>query len=298
MVAESMMNLEVRMDLIVSDYKQLSEDYQRVEQAIRFLEANTGNQPTLKEIADSVNLSEYHFQRLFQRWAGISPKRFLQYLTKENAKYMLEHSASLMETAYASGLSGPGRLHDLFVTCEAVTPGEYKARGAGLTIRYGFHPTPYGECLLAMTERGVCHLSFVRRADRKEALEALIKAFSAAEFLQDESTTAASVERIFAKSSGEAPSQLKLHLHGTNFQIKVWEALLRIPSGSAVSYGDIAEAIGNPSVARAVGNAVAKNPVAVLIPCHRVLRKVGGFGNYRYGSARKKALIAWEMAHN
>lgn len=284
------------MDLTVTDYKQLSEDYQRVEQAILFLEANVGHQPTLKEVADSVHLSEYHFQRLFQRWAGISPKRFLQYLTKESAKDMLERSASLLETAYASGLSGPGRLHDLFVTCEAVTPGEYKARGAGLSIRYGFHPTPFGECLLALTERGVCHLSFVRNTDRGGALESLKKAFPAAELLRDEDATAPSVEQIFARVSGEAASPLHLHLFGTNFQIKVWEALLNIPQGNAFSYEDIAGVIGKPSAARAVGSAVAKNPVAVLIPCHRVLRKVGGFGDYRYGRARKQALLVWEMA--
>jgi AraC family transcriptional regulator, regulatory protein of adaptative response / methylated-DNA-[protein]-cysteine methyltransferase len=279
------------------DYKQMSEDYRRIEQAILFLEANAERQPSLKEVAESIHLSEYHFQRLFTRWAGISPKKFLQYLTKENAKSMLERSASLLDAAYASGLSGPGRLHDLFVTCEAVTPGEYKARGAGLTIRYGFHPTPFGDCLLAITHRGLCSLSFVSNGDQYSAFKSLKAGFPAADFKEDLQATLPYIQRIFSSSAGDDSIPLHLHLLGTNFQIKVWEALLHIPQGQAVTYGDIATMIGEPAASRAVGRAVGSNPIAVLIPCHRVLRKLGSFGDYRYGTARKKALLGWELAH-
>jgi AraC family transcriptional regulator of adaptative response/methylated-DNA-[protein]-cysteine methyltransferase len=285
------------MESTMSDYRQMSEDYRRIEQAILFLEANAGRQPELKEVAESVHLSEYHFQRLFTRWAGISPKKFLQYLTKENAKNMLERSASLLDTAYASGLSGPGRLHDLFVTCEAVTPGEYKARGAGLTIRFGYHYTPFGECLLAITERGLCYLAFISNEDYSAALQDLNAAFHAAEFVEDAEATAPYVQHIFSTAAEERSLPLHLHLLGTNFQIKVWEALLHIPQGQAITYGELAASVGEPGASRAVGRAVGKNPIAVLIPCHRVIRKLGSFGGYRYGPARKKALLGWEMAH-
>jgi AraC family transcriptional regulator of adaptative response/methylated-DNA-[protein]-cysteine methyltransferase len=274
------------------DYYQLSEDYQRIEQAILYLEAHYRQQPDLKEIAASIGLSEFHFQRLFSRWVGISPKRFLQFLTKEGAKQMLEHSTNLLDTTYALGLSSPGRLHDLFVTTEAVTPGQYKARGDGLTIRYGFHPTPFGSCLLAVTERGICHLAFVQEG-QEAALTVLQSEWKRAELHQDPAATETLVERIFTpEQSGK--ERLPLFLNGTNFQIKVWEALLRIPAGSVTTYQQVASQIGRPKATRAVGNAVAHNPIAVLIPCHRVIRKLGEFGNYRYGSARKKALLAYE----
>jgi AraC family transcriptional regulator of adaptative response/methylated-DNA-[protein]-cysteine methyltransferase len=278
-----------------NDFEQQAEDYGRVEEAIRFLERNVQHQPELKEIAGSVGLSEYHFQRLFTRWVGISPKRFLQFLTKEGAKRLLEQSDNLLSVAYDVGLSGPSRLHDLFVTCEAVTPGEYKRQGEGLRIVYGFHPTPFGEVLLALTERGICHLAFVERGERAAALENLRRGWKNAMLAEDSSATRPLIGRIFAPPrEGLAP--LPLYLSGTNFQIKVWEALLSIPPGSAATYEGIAAAIGMPRAARAVGNALAENPLPVLIPCHRVIRKTGSFGNYRYGSARKKALLGWEMA--
>jgi len=273
------------------DYNQLSEDYTRVEQAIRYLEANAHRQPDLREVAESVHLSEYHFQRLFTRWAGISPKRFLQFLTKENAKALLENT-NLLDATYSAGLSSPGRLHDLFVKCEAVTPGEYKLKGAGLRIAYGFHPTPFGECLLAATERGICFLAFVTDGGRAAALKAMKADWQNAEWVEDPRQTEPHVKAIFSPSS---KTPISLHLRGTNFQIKVWEALLRIPSGHVTSYEDLAARTGNPSAARAVGNALANNPVAYLIPCHRVLRKVGDFGNYRYGQARKKAMLMREI---
>ncbi len=276
-------------------YEQLAEDYRRIEQAIRFLERNVQRQPGLKEIAENVNLSEYHFQRLFTRWVGISPKRFLQFLTKESAKRLLERSNNVLAVAYDVGLSGPGRLHDLFVACEAVTPGEYKSRGEGLEITYGFHASPFGECLLAVTGRGICHLAFVEAGDREGALENLRRGWKEAHLVENPSLTRPLISRVFHLAGRDLPP-LTLYLNGTNFQIKVWEALLRIPPGSVTTYEDIAISIGMPRAARAVGNAVGSNPIPVLIPCHRVIRKAGDFGNYRYGSARKKALLGWEMA--
>ncbi len=270
-----------------------SQDYQLIEQAIRFIETNATRQPELEEVAAAVGLSEFHFQRLFTRWAGISPKRFLQFLTKENAKRLLAESENLLETTHQVGLSSLGRLHDLFVTTEAVTPGEYKSGGAGLTIRYGIHPTPLGACLIATPERGICHLGFVQ-ASEGEAIDRLVHDWSQAKMVEDYRTTARLVAPIFdLGQSGR--DELRLHLRGTNFQIKVWEALLQIPQGTVTTYEQLAARIGKPSALRAVGTAVGHNPVAVLIPCHRVLRKDGDFGNYRYGSARKKALLFSEF---
>jgi AraC family transcriptional regulator of adaptative response/methylated-DNA-[protein]-cysteine methyltransferase len=241
-------------------------------------------------------LSEYHFQRLFTRWVGVSPKRFLQFLTKEHAKQVLESSASVLEATYQSGLSGPGRLHDLFVTCEAVTPGEYKSRGRGLQIAYGFHLSPFGDCLLAVTERGVCGLAFAEGGDRRKALADLRSRWRNADLQEDPKLTATWVERIFPLRGDQLVPPLHLFLNGTNFQIKVWEALLRIPWGSLVSYEAIAVHLGAPKAARAVGQAVAVNPIAVVIPCHRVIHKMGVFGKYHWGAARKKAILGWEMA--
>lgn len=280
------------MEIIDSNYGQLSEDYQRIEQAIQYLEAHYLHQPELSEIAENIGLSEYHFQRLFTRWVGISPKRFLQFLTKEGAKDLLERS-NVLDTAHGVGLSGPGRLHDLLVQTEAVTPGEYKARGAGLTIRYGFHPTPFGECLLGLTERGICHLGFTQTG-RDAALENLLGDWKDARLMEDIAATGALIGPIFSLERN--PTPIALFLTGTNFQLKVWEALLKIPAGGVCTYEGLAAEIGRPAAIRAAGTAVGRNPVAVLIPCHRVIHKVAKFGNYRYGSARKKALLAWEAA--
>jgi AraC family transcriptional regulator of adaptative response/methylated-DNA-[protein]-cysteine methyltransferase len=273
-------------------FEQLSEDYQRIEQAIRFIEANAKRQPDLREVAESVHLSEYHFQRLFTRWAGISPKRFLQFLTKENAKQLLSQT-NLLDATYEAGLSSPGRLHDLFVQCEAVTPGEYKSKGRGLTIHYGFNASPFGECLLAVTGRGICFLAFVQNENREASLAELIRDWPNADLREDTTRIAHYMAQIFHP---QPDTRILLHLHGTNFQIKVWEALLRIPAGEVATYKELAARIGQPNAARAVGSAVAHNPVAYLIPCHRVLRKAGEFGNYRYGTERKKAMLAREYA--
>jgi AraC family transcriptional regulator of adaptative response/methylated-DNA-[protein]-cysteine methyltransferase len=284
------------MNLSATDYRQLNEDYPLIERAIQYLENNAQRQPELGEVAGAVGLSEFHFQRLFTRWAGISPKRFLQFVTKENAKDLLDRSENLLDTTLQVGLSSLGRLHDLFVTTEAVTPGEYKSRGAGLTIRYGLHPTPFGKCLIGLTDRGICHLSFVQ-ASEGDAVDALTADWGQARMLEDHRATLPFVEPIFDLNQ-RGNRSLRLHLRGTNFQIKVWEALLRIPPGSVTTYGGIADQVGRPGATRAVGSAVGRNPVAVLIPCHRVIRKLGEFGGYRYGSARKKALLGWELSRS
>ena len=278
------------------DYDQLSQDYDRIEQVIRFIDSSHDQQPSLKEMAQVVNLSEYHFQRLFSRWVGISPKRFMQYLTKERAKQLLDDSDDLLSVSHAAGLSGPGRLHDLFVGSEAMTPGEYKQRGRGVAIRYGFHQSPFGECLVAQTERGVCSLMFIEEHNHRAALSELRANWPAAEIEKDYEDTQHVIDEMMALFQPRSSSPLRLHLNGTNFQIKVWEALLRIPPGSVVSYQDIAIYIVIPNASRAVGNAISNNPLPVLIPCHRVIRKTGNFGDYRWGTSRKKALLGWEMA--
>jgi AraC family transcriptional regulator, regulatory protein of adaptative response / methylated-DNA-[protein]-cysteine methyltransferase len=279
---------------------ELSEHYQLIEQAIQYIEANVQRQPELEEIASAIGLSEYHFQRLFTRWAGISPKRFMQFLTKEHAKDLLARSENLLETTHQVGLSSLGRLHDLFINTEAVTPGEYKSHGAGLTIRYGLHYTPFGKCLVATTERGICHLGFVQTSEGN-AIDNLVAAWKQAKMIEDYKSTAPFIARIFpnpksATAFKQADQRLSLHLRGTNFQIKVWEALLNIPTGSVTTYEQIAAQVGNPNAVRAVGTAVGHNPIAVLVPCHRVIRKSGEFGNYRYGAARKMALLAREFS--
>ncbi len=277
------------------NYTQLSDDYSRIEQVIYYLEKNAYRQPSLSEIADNIHLSEYHFQRLFTRWVGISPKRFLQFITKEHAKQLLAKSGSILDVAYQVGLTSPGRLHDLFITWEAVTPGEYKLRGSGLTIYYGFHSTPFGEILLGSTERGICNLSFVSPGGQADSLVSLHKNWPKASLVEDPSVTQPLVGQIF-HSANQTIKDLHLYLSGSNFQLKVWEALLRIPSGNVVSYRDVASYLKAPNASRAVGNALANNPVAVLIPCHRVINSLGEFGHYHYGDARKVALLGWEMS--
>ncbi|WP_298273511.1 methylated-DNA--[protein]-cysteine S-methyltransferase [Geobacter sp.] len=274
----------------------LARDYARIEEAIRFLEANFRRQPSLEEVAAHVGLSPFHFQRCFRRWAGVTPKQFLQYLTAGYAKELLRQSHSVLDTSLDCGLSGPGRLHDLFVTLEALTPGEYKALGAGLAIRCGFHPTPFGICLVAVTDRGICALRFVSDDGRKAALAELQREWPRSEFREDRRETGEIVRRLFGAEPPLRDLPLAVLVKGTNFQIKVWEALLRIPAGVAASYGEIARLAGAPRASRAVGSAIGANPVAFLIPCHRVLRESGAIGGYRWGTARKRAILAWETA--
>jgi AraC family transcriptional regulator of adaptative response/methylated-DNA-[protein]-cysteine methyltransferase len=273
-----------------------SDDYGRVERAIRYLETHFREQPGLEDVARATGLSAFHFQRLFSRWAGISPKRFLQFLTAEYARGLLRESPSVLDAAYEAGLSGPGRLHDLIVTVHAATPGEMKARGAGLTIRYGIHSSPFGDCFIAITGKGICTLSFLAGRGIEEAIGQLRNEWQEAKRIEDAKATGDAMERIFDSSRQGNAIPLHAFVKGTNFQVKVWEALVRIPPGFAVSYEDVAVRIGDPKAVRAVGTAVGRNPVAFLIPCHRVIRKTGAFGNYRGGTARKMAILAWEGA--
>lgn len=269
-------------------------NYQRIEKAIRYLETNFQRQPELDEVAEQVHLSPFHFQRLFTEWAGISPKRFLQYLTMDYLKDKLQASRNLMDAAAAAGLSSQSRVYDLFTTLEAVTPQEYKAHGAGLEVTYGLHPTPFGLCLLGTTPRGICWLSFLSADEVPEAaIEDMKLHWHNSVFRHDPDHTASLIAPIFA----ENPTR-KLHVlvKGTNFQVKVWEALLKIPMGHVVTYQDIAQQIDSPRAMQAVGSAVGSNHVAFLIPCHRVIRKDGVLGEYRWAPARKKGIIGWEMA--
>ncbi|HZE11168.1 MAG TPA: methylated-DNA--[protein]-cysteine S-methyltransferase [Burkholderiales bacterium] len=268
--------------------------YSTVEQAIEYLQEHAREQPRLADVAARVGLSEFHFQRRFSEWAGISPKRFLQYLTKEYAKEALRDRQDVLGAAYAAGLSSPGRLHDLLVTCEAVSPGEQRSRGEGVAIAYGFHATPFGESLIAVTARGICRLAFVGADGRDAQLEELGQSWPRARLSLDQEATARLVSSVFDPANRDKP--LHLWVKGSNFQIKVWEALLRIAPGELASYEQVARAVGHPRASRAVGAAVGANPVAVLIPCHRVIRKAGDFGDYRWGLTRKRALVGREAA--
>ena len=266
-------------------------DYDRIAQAIAYLEAHVAERPSLPNVARVTGLSPFHFQRLFRRWAGVSPKRLLQYMTAQRAKAALRNGRTVLDAAYDTGLSGPGRLHDLLVSVEAVTPGEVRAAGAGVTIRWGQHETPFGRCLVAVTDRGVCQLAFDQER-LGDLLGRLEREWPAARLQRDQAGTAPFVRRIFAPRHRARP--LPLHVRGTNFQLKVWEALLRIPPGTTTSYGDLADRIGAPGAARAVGSAVGANPVAYVIPCHRVLRASGALGGYRWGTDRKRVMLARE----
>ncbi|NOY13005.1 MAG: methylated-DNA--[protein]-cysteine S-methyltransferase [Deltaproteobacteria bacterium] len=272
------------------------QDYQRIAKAIDFLRKSVLDQPSLDAAARQLGLSPCHFQRLFKRFAGVSPKRFLQHLTSEHAKQLLRQSTSVLETSFAVGLSSPSRLHDLLITVEAVTPGEYKTGGAGVQISYGIHTTPFGSCLLGLTARGVCRLEFVAPGEAEIALQRLQKAWPHARINEDRVTTGKMLEQIF--QSQKTPSSLSLLLKGTNFQLKVWNALLQIPPGSVTSYGFLAKQLGQPNAARAVGTAIGNNPIGYLIPCHRVLRGDGGIGGYRWGTERKLAILGRELCRS
>jgi AraC family transcriptional regulator of adaptative response/methylated-DNA-[protein]-cysteine methyltransferase len=272
-------------------------DYEYIVDAIRYIEAHSARQPPLSEIAAAVGLSEFHFQRLFTRWAGISPKRFQRFLTLEHAKRLLRESRSLLDATYEAGLSSTGRLHDLFVTIESVTPGEYKSGGAGLEIVHGRHATPFGDCVIAATPRGICAISFVTDGDDRQTVIALRRSWPGARITEHKRATAALARRVFGRpdKADGVTAPIAVVVKGTNFQINVWRALLGIPLGAVVSYEDLAKRVGAPRAPRAVGNAVGQNPIAFLIPCHRVIRKTGEFGNYGGGVERKRAMLAWEF---
>jgi len=270
-------------------------DYDLIAAAIRFIDAHASEQPSLELVAARLHVSPFHFQRVFRRWAGISPKRFLEFLTLEHAKDALARSKSVLETSLEVGLSSPARLHDHFVTLEGVTPGEFKQRGSGLEIRYGFHPSPFGRMFLAATPRGVCGVAFVGKDGAMEALASLQRRWPNAAFVEDSQATSTVAEGMFAGSRRDG-DPIHLTVRGTNFQISVWKALLDVPFGRVASYEQIAQAIGRPKAVRPVASAVADNPACYLIPCHRVIHNTGAIGQYRFGAERKRALIAWEAA--
>lgn len=267
-------------------------DFRRIEEAIRFIGSQYTRQPSLEEVAEHVHMSPYHFQRMFTRWAGISPKKFLQYLTLQYAREQLREDLSIEEIAYRAGLSGSGRLHDLFISMEGMTPGQYKKLGKGMTIRYGIHASPFGNYILGATaEQRICSLEFIR--DEAEAVKSLRLQWSESSLEHDPRFTAPLARDLFSE---KPDTTLKLLVKGTPFQLKVWEALLKIPFGGLASYQAVSRYVNNPRGQQATGSAIGKNPVAYLIPCHRVVRKTGAIHGYRWGLARKSAMIGWEAA--
>lgn len=289
-------------------------DYERIAGIIRYLDDRHLEQPDLETLAAHVGLSQFHFQRLFSSWAGVTPKNFLQCLTLAHAKELLRDGESLLDVALESGLSGPGRLHDLCVNLEAASPGELKSGGAGWTIVFGFVDSPFGNCLIAESPRGICHLSFVE--NEKMSLATLRNDWPQARWQRDDATAGRIALKVFNRSELEssgprhlparagrsnqprptAPPALRALVQGTAFQVRVWRALLAVPPGTLTSYGRLAESIGQPTAARAVGTAIGQNLLAYLIPCHRVIRETGVFGNYRWGAVRKRAIVAWESS--
>lgn len=279
-----------------ADLASLSRDYLRIEDTLDWLIEHFDAQPSLQTIAARAELTPHHFQRLFSRWVGLSPKKFVQFLSLARAKQSLDASRSLLDAAWDAGLSGPGRLHDLFVSIDAVTPGEYRRRGEGIEIRYGFAPSPFGECLLLVTERGINGLAFTRGGDREASLAESVRGWENARLVEDPAAAVSLAAKIFSPPAGTAaaPEPLKILVRGTRFQVKVWEGLIRVPAGAVTSYGDLARRLGSPSAVRAVAGAAAANAIAYLIPCHRVIRKAGELGGYRWGLPRKLAMLSRE----
>lgn len=275
-------------------------DYERIEKAIGYINQHFKEQPDLDEVAGQVYLSPFHFQRLFKKWAGVTPKKFLQYISLEHAKQLLQQKHSLADASFESGLSGTGRLHDLFISIEGMTPGEYKNEGENLRIHYSFAETFFGDVLIASTHKGICHISFAK--DREQELENLRNRFTKALLIQKTDLLQQNALQVFKNvpiAIGRKDlSKIKLHLKASPFQIKVWEALLKIPFASVSTYSSVAQIIQSPKASRAVGTAIANNPVAFLIPCHRVIRSTGLIGEYHWGSTRKAAIIGWEAAQN
>jgi len=268
-------------------------NYNRIKSALEFIAANYKKQPGMNEIAEHIHLSEFHFQRIFKEWSGITPKKFLRSITFEELKKNIETTENLAELSESTGLSSPSRIYDLFVDIESVTPEEYKTKGKGIEIRYGIHETPFGKCLLANTKRGICALEF---ADEEPAslVQALKEKWQNATFEENQHETGAIIDTIF----GNKKQPLKALLYGTNFQVKVWEALIKIPYGKFTSYSSVVEMLGRPNASRAVGTAIGKNNIALLIPCHRVIQQIGGIGGYKWGVERKLAIIGYEKSMN
>lgn len=269
--------------------------YEQIARAIDYLYVNFRAQPSLEEVAAQVNMSAFHFQRVFTEWAGISPKRFLQFLTTDYLKHRITGFDNLLDAADAAGLSSQSRVYDLFVNLEAVTPQEYKEKGSGIRIDYGFHNTPFGECIIGVTGRGICHLSFLQEDNRNTAIEELEKAWENATVRENSRNTEVMANAIFNRKPGKQ-EKLSVLVKGTNFQVKVWNALLEVPYGAVTTYQSIARHIELPNALQAVGSAVGANPIAYLIPCHRIIRKNLIIGEYHWGPERKKAMLGWEMA--
>ena len=269
-------------------------DYDLVKHTLAFISENWRDQPSLDTLADQAGLSPTHLQRLFTRWAGLSPKAFLQAVTLDHARGLLRDSASILDASYELGLSGPGRLHDLFVTHEGMSPGIYKAHGRGLNISYGFHDCPFGRALILITSEGLAGLAFADHGKEKSALADMTSRWPEATYVENQQATAAYAKRIFESERWQPDQPLKIVFIGSDFEIRVWETILRIPFGKASTYSDIASHIGKPKAARAVGSAVGKNPISFVVPCHRVLEKSGGLGGYHWGLTRKRAILGWE----
>ena len=270
------------------------EDYEKVRSVLANLYDNWRDQPSLDELAEPVGMNAEQLQRVFTRWAGLTPKAFLQALTLDHARAMLKDSASILETSLEVGLSGPGRLHDLFVVHEGMSPGAYKSKGEGLTIYYGFHPSPFGLALVMVTDYGLCGLAFADRGEETTALADMQKRWYNAQYTEDSARTAPYAARIFAPDKWRDGQPLRITFIGSDFEIRVWESLLKIPVGRAVTYGDIATSIEKPKAARAVGAAVGRNPISFVVPCHRVIGKSGDITGYHWGLTRKRAILGWE----
>lgn len=271
-----------------------SADYDHVRRALAYLSEHWRAQPSLDQVADHLGLSTTHLNHVFRRWAGLTPKAFLQALTLDHARLLLRDNASLLDTAFDVGLSGPGRLHDLFVTHEAMSPGEWKAKGAGLTLTYGFHPSPFGEAIIVTTPRGLAGLGFVDGGDRASALADMKRRWPKADFVADQQATQMAAFHAFDPDQWKKDTPLRVVLIGSDFEVRVWQSLLRIPMGAATTYSSIASHIGKPKAARAVGAAVGRNPISFVVPCHRVIGSSGALTGYHWGLTRKQAMLGWE----
>lgn len=274
--------------------KEAEQDYLVVRRTLERITENWREQPNLETLARETGLQPIQLQRVFSRWAGLTPKQFLQAITLDHAKALLRDSASVLDTSYEVGLSGSSRLHDLFVTHEAMTPGIYRSRGKGLTISYGLHPCPFGEVLLMVTDMGLAGLAFADPGEEQAALDDMCKRWPAANFVEDTEKTTPYAARIFNPARWQEDTPLKIVLIGTDFEIRVWQTLLKIPMGKATTYSDIARTLGKPTAARAVGTAVGRNPISFVVPCHRVLGRTGNLCGYHWGLTRKRAIIGWE----
>ena len=269
-------------------------DYDTVRRTIAFISENWRTQPTIEAMAEAVSVTPDELHHLFRRWAGLTPKAFMQALTLDNAKRLLRDSASILDAAYDSGLSGPGRLHDLFVTHEAMSPGEWKKGGAGMTLHYGFHPSPFGTAIVIASDRGLAGLAFTDEGEERVALKDMQRRWPLATYVEDHVGTAVLARRIFDSSQWRADQPLRVVLIGTDFEVRVWETLLRIPMGRATTYSDVACSIDSPKASRAVGAAVGRNPISFVVPCHRVIGKSGALTGYHWGITRKRAMLGWE----